>query len=169
MPREKQDGQRGSQLGDTIAVLGIEGALRGRGNAGFDHPGGIPGEGLGDVTLRVDDTGNAGIGTANDPVAGLDGAEAGIVPMLEMAGGVAPPAVVGNDGNEVGPVPAEFGEEFSIDALVADGGDYLVGSVGRDERGTVALAGIAGGGSAEFLKPGVEEMQEGRKGLDARN
>src|SRR5580658_6026900 len=81
VPREKQDGQRGSQLGDTIAVLGIEGALRGRGNAGFDHPGGIPGEGLGDVTLRVDDTGNAGIGTANDPVAGLDGAEAGIVPM----------------------------------------------------------------------------------------
>ena len=38
--------------------------------------------------------------------------------MLLVAGGVAPPAVVGDDEQQFGPVPGESGEVFAVDRFV---------------------------------------------------
>ena len=129
VPYEEQDSQCSGQFGNAIAKTGIEAEVRSGGNGGFDDTGGIPGEGFPDAAMGVDDTGDAGVGAAHDPTSGFDGAEAGIVAVLAVAGGIAPPAVVRDDGDKVGAIPAEVSQKFAVDAFITDSGCYFVSGV----------------------------------------
>ncbi len=63
-----------------------------------------PGAEFGDRSRRIDDTGNPGIGAPYYPPAGLDGPQPGIILVLTIAWRITPPAIIGNDGDNIGAV-----------------------------------------------------------------
>src|SRR5580704_3614383 len=89
--------------------------------------------------------------------------------MLAVAGGIAPPAVIGNDRDQVGSIADIPGQKLAVNAFVANSGCYRIGMVGGGQRCAVGLTGIAFGSAAEFFKPGIDKMQEEGEGLDARD
>ena len=95
---ENEDGEAAWNVAEADEEGQLVGEADGAGKGGFLPPWG----GGDDAAAGVDDGGDAGVGAASDPAAGLDGAEGGVAEVLPVAGGVAPPGVIGDDREEFG-------------------------------------------------------------------
>ena len=72
-------------------------------------------------TPLVNKRADAGVGTTGHAAAGFDGPQAGKTIVLAMARGIFPPAVVGNDEEEVGPCLTHIvGDILAENRLPAD-------------------------------------------------
>src|SRR5258708_39746585 len=94
-----------------------------------------PGLRVDDIAPRVDHAGDACIGAAYQPASCFYRSQAGIVLMLPVAGGIAPPAIIGDNGDQVGAVADIAGHELPVDAFIADGGCDPVAVIGGGEDG----------------------------------
>ena len=80
----------------------------------------------GSSTLGIYKTTDAGVGTAHHPCSCFDGTQFCIKQMLFVAGGVAPPSIVGNNGNDVGAFADILTHVFAINTFVANSrGEYI--------------------------------------------
>ena len=118
---EKESDEHAQPAGDVAvpdeeSLGGVEVDPAGKGRL-------LPPGGLGeDPAALVDERTDARVAAADDVAAGLDGAEGTVAEVLAVAGGISPPAVVGDDGEQLGTGIADvFRAEFAVDGLVADG------------------------------------------------
>ena len=94
--------------------MGVEGHGRG------EHAPFFPAERLADVAAGRYEARHAGVGRPGDGTAVFDGAQARDREEVFVAGRVAPPAVVRDDGHELGAAAHEVAEEVAVEPLVAD-------------------------------------------------
>src|SRR5579859_2623922 len=89
--------------------------------------------------------------------------------MLTVARSIAPPAVIGDDGQDIGPIAYIPGHELTINAFITYGGRDPIQMIRLIERRTLVLSRIAGRRAAKLLEPGIKEMQEGWQGFYSRH
>ena len=102
--QKEEEGEESAQAADYVSVLGVDGFLCGEikcaGKVSSLPPAGL----FNNIAALVDEGADAGVGTAGNAATVLYGSQAGIVQVLFVAWGVAPPAVVGDDGHYVGTI-----------------------------------------------------------------
>lgn len=161
---QQQHAQHQGGLAQQVAVAGIKSGAVGGWYGLFDGGGRPPILRLVHRAGRVNETANAGIGAAHHPAAVFDGPQAGIGQVLAVAGGIAPPSVVGDDGHEVGALRPVAAHVFAVDAFVADGRRQPVAAAGVHGV-ALRLPGIAARGAAKFFKHRPQEKEEAGQGL----
>src|ERR1700683_3649551 len=102
IPKYKKNRKCHSKFGNNIAVFNKKCfADPGIGDTELDCRDRIVCLGIDHDSGRVDKAGDAGIGAPCHPAAGFDATESCIIFMLPETTGISPPAVVGNNGDQV--------------------------------------------------------------------
>ena len=125
----------------VVAVAGIDGQLVRQGDRSRQHAPTGPAERRADhVAPRVDEARNAGIGAARHGTAVLNRAQTRKREVLAVNGRIAPPAVVGDDQDQLRPAADELAHVGAVDRFVADGRrhPHAVGRKDRALRGVMA-------------------------------
>ena len=123
--QQEEEGEEAAQMADYVSVDGVDGFLVVEVEGAIEIAS-LPPAGLFfNIASLVDEGADTGVGAAGYAAAVFNCPETCIVQVLFVARGIAPPAVVGNDGHYVGTVEGPLTVKMREYRFVADGRSYF--------------------------------------------